>query len=176
MEGAPQTLPQALPQGTYQVVYQALQHAEQYQSQNQQAPSTPPVAGATRGLVTVAKSRQNHYKPFSTETSTLSMFLFAALIFIAAIEVSVRRGLPVTTDDNTAGALQNQTQPVISNSSAALLDGGSSKGRVAAGLKPSTPGSKDCIGIEIIVSEINVEQCNTASPGEFVLVRVPGQA
>lgn len=113
------------------------------------------------------KSRQTHYKPFATESPVLFLFLIFTLAFIGGIEGVLRKGVPIQIESTLKKI--NSTQHLVSNSRLEefglvnkMVDSFNDIPRQEA----VTPMS--CIGIEVIVSVTEVEQCDTVLSGEHV--------
>lgn len=120
------------------------------------------------------KARQNHCKPFVTEPTFLFLFLFLVftLAFIGGIEGVLRKGVPIKVDtsltksnaksDSTRNMVRGtgQRDSDLVNRMVEYSDSGV--------LKPSAT-VMNCVGIEMIISITETEQCDTISPSKLEL-------
>jgi len=135
-------------------------NASQIPHQVQQHPLNPP------GMQTAPrKAKQKYYKPTATETPVLSLFLLSAFIFIAGIEVILRRGIPITADTTIEAV---DPEKLLSNPGS--LNWGKSAdqlGNLTSPYQLDLPYSAmSCIGIEMIVSVSDIERCGIVSSGK----------
>lgn len=134
-----------------------------------QSGSTP--ANTVQQSKSAKKDKTKYYKPSSTETPILSMFLISTLIFIAGIEFMLRRSFPVgrslyTPSDTTTPSNINNALNSTSFLNNTTLRNGTDSGKFNNGKLLETPEvspSMNCIGVERIVSVRQVTQCGTAA-------------
>jgi len=137
--------------------------ASQVPHQAQQQHSSPSLV-----QITTTKNKQKHYKPIATETPILSLFLLSTFIFIAGIEVILRRGIPITEETTIAPA---NPEHLLSNPS--ILNLGISADQLGYEASPyqiNIPEvATSCIGIEMIVSMSDFEDCGTVASSKSML-------
>lgn len=134
-------------QQVYDAVYQALNHVQ----------SSAQVNAFAQASQKPKKDKTKYYKPTSTETWILSLFLISSLVFIAGIKFMLRRSVSVSSPDTLGslggnGTFTNVTAPV----EAKIIDSGPSSFFQGSHLM-------SCIGVERIVSITNTEECITAA-------------